>query len=101
MIHRISPGRPRRLVVFGMLLAAAASGCGKAPGANATPTPLDRIMQENRRASEAVVYAARDLAKKASDAAEEIADAAKEAVEALRRATASPAGTRKAPMNGK
>lgn len=78
------PVRPaRKFFAMGVVLAAAGVGCNEQPKPGAPPTPMDRVMEENQRAAEALFHAAQDAARQASDRAQEAADAAKEAVDAL------------------
>lgn len=94
--------RPMRgLVALGVVLATAGSGCSEDPVPKTAPTPVDKVMEENQKASEAVVHAAKEVAKKAGDHAEQIADAAKEAAEAVAAMARGTLGNGKEAMKGK
>jgi hypothetical protein len=69
----------RNLVALGVVLAAAGAGCSEQPKPKTAPTPMDRIVEENHKAAEALVHAARDAASRAGDQAQEAADAARDA----------------------
>lgn len=67
----------KRAAAAGALLACA--GCTGKPEAGST---MDRLVEENHKASEALVQVARDAAAKAGEQAQDAADAARNAYDA-------------------
>lgn len=81
----IAAAPERKLTAVQALLAGALlilPGCGEHPEAVEHSQAVARLVEENHKASEALVQAAREVAGKAGEQAQEAADAARNALDA-------------------